>query len=223
MGNENEGEAMGNGINENGGEAIENEIIENEGEVVGIEINENEVGGMPNENGGKVVGDENEGDAMVGVDAGNENGDEIGEWNYYVPSFGFLIHLYDFLERDNLPPWDEPRNDDDDDDYYEPEIPLHYDNYNEYHEAMNALNVEYDEDVEDENDEDVMDEDEGGAGVEDIGGDENDVGGEEPGQTNQQEAPRTLPIVDQISVKRISNFINKVRNTKLNKCYGSST
>jgi hypothetical protein len=87
--------------------------------------------------------------------------------------------------------------------YYEPEIPLHYDNYNEYHEAMN---VEYDEDVEDENDEDVMDEDEGGAGVEDIGGDENDVGGEEPGQPNQQEAPRTLPIVDQISVKRISNF-----------------
>jgi hypothetical protein len=165
------------------------------------------------------VGDKNEGDAMVGGDAENENrGDEIGEWDYYVPSFGFLIHPYDFLERDDLLPWDEPRNNDDDDDdyyyYYEPEIPLHYDNYNEYLEAMNALNVEYDEDVEDEddedvndeNDEDVMDEDKGGDGVEDIGGDENDVGSEEPGQPNQQEAPRTLPIVDQISMKRISNF-----------------
>jgi hypothetical protein len=55
------------------------------------------------------------------------------------------------------------------------------------------MNVEYDED-------------EGGAGVEDIGRYGNDVGGEELGEPDQQEAPRTLPIEGQNLVKRKSKF-----------------
>jgi hypothetical protein len=233
MGNENEGEAVGNEINQNGGELVENKINENEGEAVGNKMNENEVGGMGNENGEEAVGHGN-GDVMVGGDAKNENGGG-GVGDFYEPSFGYsLIPLADLVEQENLP-WLEPRNDDydDDDDDYErrfyikPGVPLFYNNYEEFQEAKEYMNLVHNsnyEDVNDENnedeggagvediagdendaDEDIGDEDEVGVEVEDIGGDENDVGGEEPGQPDQQEAPRTPPIEEQISLKRISN------------------